>query len=1277
MMIARSIGGGAAKFKAAAAALLAAAVLVTSTGSLAFSNNKLAYAADGTAGICVPETHDLGDDTAVGSMNDTGVATYVGRNFFVGTPTADQNKLNTASGPDGSYAAEIEGLTVVKGDALFHPLKGFFSIGTVAFGSQFIPPANSTVLAVGGENSGFDKVANGSNVKVMAWDSSAGLNQKMTSDKKKQITGYNAKLAGDKTKSWNGTQDSVYPYTYGGNESGVNKPSVDWGQANVLSNVNGTDYTNQTTENATLSAELAKIPQNGAVTVSEAPPFNGYTRYKYDKSQSFNGFTHAEKLLTFTGDGESLLQSFTIDANVLSQIKDSAGVSYWFRNIPENASVVVNVTGTTDGTKNVSFQNGWRFWWGGDAESTIDSSNVKEISNGYVEKDENAEAYAHAAQSIMWNFTGIQSGGTLKIQGGQNTENNDDPAAAMLGSILVPHGSFESHVTTNGRVMVGEDFAMANPTVAKQFNGTNSASIIDMDQERHNLPWNGSTSSECSTITWNKTDSETGDKVTSASGWAVYKTLDGAKKSDSNQLLLTVTDNAGSDLDSAMGTITIGRLNPNADYFIKEISAPGGYQEPDRDKPTIYKIHTTNKGDTANSEVYKVWENNQTVNTLMTNSNIPNKKSGVELFWQKRAGGENGELLAGSVWTLIKKGESGTTDESWDVHDNTATVSRVTIKQNGIKVTGVIALQQHNYVDLTAEVLSDSGATPVQTVRWTTNYPSIATVSNGRVAGIGAGSAIIKACSVSDSTKCATVTVKVTAVAVNSLTVKSGTTELRNNDALTLQVNARTVLDITVDPSNVLYSITSADTSIVSVRNNVLTGVKAGSTTVTVTAGDKSIKLNVTVQAAENPNDYTYVYFHHTENGWTGKIELHYQKNDGSWTNATDRRRLMQASCNGDYVFAKIPKADNGKQFGFKIVGNENSWYGKAGGGNFTFNGGNVVTVANGKQPYAYPSGCSATKPTSLFSNNAQATVKTARYMTGDSSVTLADVTDTNGDATDDTVAALAEAETKTLPDVDTAVGQFEVLNLDAGTYWLTEKTAPDGYTLNKRVYKITITNGVVKWEGSWPSTEDANNGTRFAADDKPSGPGYAISDKPTEVTWYKVDSTNTHKQLTGAQWQLIWTGSTGSMASTTYCVVDGNGDVKANTCTGEKLTDVSKPGGDGTVVSKADGIITLKGLKFGTYTLTETVAPDGYDLSDKKYTFKINQDSTAGAVQISVKTTAGDPTEVTGNKIPNTPGVELPATGGIGTALFLVGGTLTVMVALAGLTISVRRWRR
>ena len=70
----------------------------------------------------------------------------------------------------------------------------------------------------------------------------------------------------------------------------------------------------------------------------------------------------------------------------------------------------------------------------------------------------------------------------------------DDAAAAMMGSIIV-RGNFESHVSTNGRVYTGGDFSMYNPYKAWTFNqaGANdgdSASVLDMDQERHNFPWN-------------------------------------------------------------------------------------------------------------------------------------------------------------------------------------------------------------------------------------------------------------------------------------------------------------------------------------------------------------------------------------------------------------------------------------------------------------------------------------------------------------------------------------------------------------------------------------------------------------------------------------------------------------------------------------------------------------------------------------------------------------------------------------------------------------------
>ncbi|KAB7788978.1 cell surface protein [Bifidobacterium leontopitheci] len=87
----------------AVAMMFATAVVGAATAPLASGNTTMNRTAQAAAGICVPTTHDLGDSTAVGSMNDTGVATYVGRNFFVGTPTTDSGKLNgdPAPGPTG------------------------------------------------------------------------------------------------------------------------------------------------------------------------------------------------------------------------------------------------------------------------------------------------------------------------------------------------------------------------------------------------------------------------------------------------------------------------------------------------------------------------------------------------------------------------------------------------------------------------------------------------------------------------------------------------------------------------------------------------------------------------------------------------------------------------------------------------------------------------------------------------------------------------------------------------------------------------------------------------------------------------------------------------------------------------------------------------------------------------------------------------------------------------------------------------------------------------
>lgn len=102
-----------------------------------------------------------------------------------------------------------------------------------------------------------------------------------------------------------------------------------------------------------------------------------------------------------------------------------------------------------------------------------------------------------------------------------------------------------------------------------------------------------------------------------------------------------------------------------------------------------------------------------------------------------------------------------------------------------------------------------------------------------------------------------------------------------------------------------------------------------------------------------------------------------------------------------------------------------------------------------------------------------------------------------------------------------------------------------------------------------------------------------------------------------------------------------------------------------------ANGVITFSGLGEGTYTITEVVAPDGYNLLTAPITVDVKFDDVNKVFTATVDNEDVDVVEgVIAFDVVNNEGTLLPGTGGIGTTIFyVVGGILLVAAALLLIT--------
>ena len=1316
--------------------LTAAAVAVAMMATVAVTSLIPAYNAKADENTlengsrCTPTSYTLGDASDIAG-EDTGVATYVGRDLYVGKNTSNKNTSNKTSisnenDVDGSYAVEAEGLTVVNGKLVMKPLKDSwkagstsagFRWGTVGFGSQFRPGDGKTVLAIGGTNSGIDTLTSGGvQGTVGAYDKGGFVGQSYAQWDGSKPTGpargyrYKASIAGNETKWSSNTNRSSIVATQGDWKNDANG-DVTFNAQDPLKSVNGTDYSAYGTYiQKKLSEPLSKIQAIGTVATGvaskgsiERHKYNyndGNTvsyRFIYDDTSTTvdgsNNVTNNEKLITFTGDGVSAMQVFNIEGTALSSA-GYRGVDFKFVNIPDEASVVINVDGS-----DIDFHTGWRFWWGdteiGDGFSRAADAGVREL-------------YSSAAQKIMWNFKDAEKvtirGGVANEGTSDNKLTTDDPAAAMLGSILVPNGSFESHVSTNGRVYVGQDFMMYNPTaIGYESTGAGwegkTASVLNMDQERHNLPWNGQMIANCPAIQWNKANSA--GEALKGTTWKVYGTPEAAKAGTPS--LGTITDGEFTDGNDDDGIIKFEGIERNAKYFVKEFATNS--TEYTKVNPYIYQINTGNDENT-HTDIVHVFNSEGTEITgtkadkkLTDSDQIINEKEGAALEWSKVDGADTNKILSGSEWQLQKNGFN----EAYRITDSTKAVHAVTIQYDGVAAPSTgISLTYNVPVNLTAIVTdTDNGTDGVpQAVKWTSSDPTVASVNNGTVLGLKNGSAKITACSVADNT-CATANITVTGAPSGSSAGGGSTTTgsvTISGDTHEVELNKTITLTATPTPSSDTVTWYSGNTSVASVT--------AGPDTTTTITAKTSSGATDSVTITVKDDSKVGVYFKKSAvNSQWGNYYLHYQKTDNYWPAVK-----MDNACNDKYVVAYIPKTDAHKGFGFLFRDSTNigsgNWYGSNGenvsGGNFTFvnEGVGMHIESNSDKGEGVPSGCQATQSSAKMKARVSTAVlrsdKTGTVAINDMDDSVAAQSDdSTGSSTtsgaDTTVYSCGDALGKC--DMNTEPGKFRVVDLADGTYTLTETVAPNGYTAGGS-YTVKIANGTA-------TITDAS--------------GNAITDNKIPnarntgaILWNKVSSDSANdKKLGGSEWKLTKTESFGWNATTGKAEYTDIGIAQQQAITiidceaaaGNKCTAPTDADGKAQTIYDVDpveGQFKLEGLDWGTYTLEETKSPDGYDLDSTVRTFafgpKSDSDGTGNWYSNSVaesntdktgtfttadKTYDSDVFDFAVGGIKNQPGVVLPATGGEGNMKIFAAAIAAAMVAVVAACMALKVRRR
>lgn len=204
--------------------------------------------------------------------------------------------------------------------------------------------------------------------------------------------------------------------------------------------------------------------------------------------------------------------------------------------------------------------------------------------------------------------------------------------------------------------------------------------------------------------------------------------------------------------------------------------------------------------------------------------------------------------------------------------------------------------------------------------------------------------------------------------------------------------------------------------------------------------------------------------------------------------------------------------------------------------------------------------------------------------------------------------------------------------------------------------YKATVNEKVES-----VNKNEANFKYYFVNDTTPEGP----DDPRKELVYsYTIDLTKTKEDKTpldGAEFKLY---ADEALENEIPLVKDGNG---YRVATAEEIE------ADEDIVDVIEaGHVQIKGLAAGTFYLVETKAPAGYNKLKDAVKVEIAEQNTGNTGKLTDEQIEAIVVTATEATVVNKAGVELPATGGIGTTIFYVVGG--VLVVAAGVLLVVKK---